>query len=153
MKNSTWSTKSIPIDFEIGENGCFNCISHKPGKRGYPRTYRGVIYKHVFEQMYGKVKDGLVIRHTCDNKMCINPEHMILGTQSDNYRDAVERHRFPIGSKRPNAILDEEKAAEIKRLLKESSLTQKEIGKMFGVDRGTIKNIKRGQTWKHVDVS
>lgn len=151
MKNSTtWSPKSIKIDFEIDSNGCFNCTSHKPGKRGYPRTHRGVVYRHIYEQMKGEIPNGLVVRHTCDNKLCINPEHLILGTQAENYQDALDRNRLPKGSKKPNAILDEQKVVEIKWLLKHSNLTQKAIGERFGVTRKLINRINCGYTWVHV---
>lgn len=144
-----WSRKSIPVDFVVTENGCFNCTSHKPGKRGYPRTYRGLVYRVVFEQMFGEVPKGQLVRHTCDNTMCINPEHLILGTPKDNLMDAFERNRMPLGSDRPNAKITEEQAKEVKRLLK-MNVRQIEIAKKLGINYCTVKQIKQGRTWKHV---
>ena len=46
----------------------------------------------------GKPPGKLIVRHTCDNKPCINPKHLVLGTTADNYRDAIERKRRPSGS-------------------------------------------------------
>lgn len=49
-------------------------------------------HRHVWEQAHGqRIPKGGVVRHTCDNKRCVNPAHLLLGTTSDNVRDAVER--------------------------------------------------------------
>ena len=41
----------------------------------------------------GEIPDGFVVRHACDNSACVNPDHLLIGTQADNIRDAVARGR------------------------------------------------------------
>lgn len=50
-------------------------------------------HRIVWETHYGSIPDGLLIRHTCDNPPCCNPEHLLLGTQKDNMHDMAERGR------------------------------------------------------------
>jgi hypothetical protein len=45
----------------------------------------------------GEIPDGYYIMHTCDNPSCINPDHLISGTQSDNIKDMVKKKRFRLG--------------------------------------------------------
>lgn len=64
----------------------------RPGKRS-----RCVgLHRLVFVQHAGLTLDaiaGAVVRHTCDNTRCINPQHLVLGTIADNNRDRAERGR------------------------------------------------------------
>ena len=79
------------------DSGCF--ISHlAPNGKGYcyvtmGRQRRERAHRFVFEYMNGKLDEGLVVRHTCDIRNCINPEHLISGTIADNQRDMAERSR------------------------------------------------------------
>jgi hypothetical protein len=146
--------KKYPIDFVVDDNGCFNCTSHKAGKRGYPRMRIGIkeilVFRFVYGQMFEPLQEGDLIRHLCDNKLCINPEHLRKGTQKENMRDALRNGRLPLGSQRANAKLDELKASAIKTLLDASDFTCNELGLCFGVSDTTIEQIRDNKTWKHV---
>ena len=50
-------------------------------------------HRWIFTHENGHIPDGLVIRHKCDTPLCVNPDHMELGTQQDNIRDMMERGR------------------------------------------------------------
>jgi HNH endonuclease len=85
------------IQFYVNERGCHICVSHRTGTHGYPCTNKngaGQNLHHVlYEETFGPIPFGWVVRHTCDDRMCINMDHMILGTKADNSRDIVERGR------------------------------------------------------------
>lgn len=138
------------FDFEIDSNGCYICTSHKPGtQRGQYRTIRvkrngkfTSIHRWIYSEMYGPVPDHLVVRHKCDNGLCVRPDHLELGTKADNSRDMVERGRNTNGPR----ILDEEKAKEIKDLLR-YGMTHKEIAGFYGVKPRTIGDISSGKRW------
>jgi len=85
------------IKFIINNSGCHICISHV-GHHGYPafsrnnKSYR--IHRFIWEQKFGKISEGLVICHKCDNKRCINLNHLFIGTQADNVHDAINKGLF-----------------------------------------------------------
>lgn len=143
------------LDFSIDDNGCFICTSHKPNTKGYPMIgehgKRYTIGRFIYNEMFGEIPEGHVIRHTCDNRMCINPAHLLTGTPKENSEDMVERARVSRGNKHPRAKLTEEKVLEIKDLLKKGELTQKKIADLFSVHRSAILGINLGRTWKHVN--
>lgn len=92
------------------------------------------------------------MRHTCDNKFCVNPAHLILGTQEQNVRDAVERRLNCRGERHGRRALSEVQVREIKRLLRDTTLTQKQIASRFPeITRSAVEGIASGRTWSWVE--
>ena len=89
--------KCKDIKFVVDNQGCHICTSHACGDAGYPvlkrdgKFTRG--HRYIYEQAFGPVPKGLVVRHTCDNRMCINLDHLLVGTRLDNYNDMINRGR------------------------------------------------------------
>lgn len=87
---------SKPIEF-LEIDGCFICISHDYKGQRYATMHKNGkftgVHRHVYTEMYGEIPKGKVIMHSCDNPKCINPEHLILGTQGENIRDCVTKGR------------------------------------------------------------
>lgn len=94
------------------------------------------------------------VLHHCDNPPCVRPDHLFLGTTSDNHRDSVTKGRWGDrsrhGTAQGNAKLDDDKVREILRLAGEGrsllSLSQE-----FGVSWPVIDGIVKGKLWKHVE--
>lgn len=59
-------------------------------------------YAHrvMYSAVHGEIPSGLLVRHTCDNRACINPSHLVTGTHDQNMRDMVERGRSTKGRTR-----------------------------------------------------
>lgn len=76
-----------------------------------------------------------VVRHTCDNRLCVNPEHLLGGTQGQNLRDAVKRGRWP------QAKLTETQVSEIREKFDGGGYTLAALGRAYGVSYQQIGNI------------
>lgn len=101
----------------------------------------------VAYQLYkGEIPKGMVIRHSCDNRKCVNLDHLILGTQTENIRDMDIRNRRGFRSKL-NLIQIE----EIKKLL-EQRYSQVEIAKRYGITQTAISKIKLGKSKRYKPV-
>lgn len=55
---------------------------------------RAYAHRVAWELTYGPIPNGLRVLHTCDNPRCVNPGHLMLGTQSDNIADSMRKGRF-----------------------------------------------------------
>lgn len=105
------------------------------------------LHRVVCERRHGPLGDLFAI-HTCDNKMCINPDHLRPGTSKDNAQDMASKNRHMFGEINGNSKLTEAQAKEIYHMIG----VHKEIGELFGVDRSTVSLIKRRKLWKHIHV-
>jgi DNA-binding CsgD family transcriptional regulator len=143
------------MDRKIGyyidmDTGCHICFSHRLDRNGYPQIKVGGrtrnIHRYLYECKYGKIQDGLIVRHTCDNRACINIQHLELGSHQDNMNDMVLRGRSLKGSKNAKSKLNEEIVLQILASDKSNS----ELSKMYGVTYETIRQIRKGMSWKHI---
>ena len=93
------------------------------------------------------IPEGLVICHKCDNKVCVNPDHLFTGTQLDNVLDREKKGRGAKGEDNGNSILNEPDVLEIKQRLAngEKGIS---IAKDFNVQPAAISKIKCGRSWK-----
>lgn len=144
------------IQFKIDENGCFNCTSHSSCRGGYKRIHVSkekhiLVHRFVYEQCFGEIPDGLIVRHKCDNPECINPEHLTLGTYKDNMRDKYERNRANNihGEEIKQAKLKEDDVKEIRFLLSKG-VKQIDIARKYNVSDSSIFRIKAGISWVRV---
>ncbi|MBV9332309.1 MAG: HNH endonuclease [Alphaproteobacteria bacterium] len=102
-------------------------------------------HRLCYTAIHGTIPDGLIICHHCDNRACIAPQHLFLGTKKQNFDDMCRKGRSPW--KPP--ILDEHKAAEIKaRLLAGESSAR--LARDYGVSASCIHDIRYKKSWKHV---
>ncbi len=99
----------------------------------------------------GEIPKEKEVCHMCDNKKCINPSHLFLGTHQQNMNDMVKKGRQNSvrGSQHANSKLNESKVKEIKKLLL-AGVFQRTIAKQFGVHQSIIKEINLNRRWKHV---
>jgi hypothetical protein len=112
----------------------------------------------------GPIDEGLLICHRCDNRACVRPDHLFLGTYADNSRDMVAKgrsatgnrtgtrlypERRPRGENNKKAVLTEERVRYIRDQVC-GGRSDRSIARELGVTAGTIFSVRTGRTWRHV---
>ena len=120
---------------------------HLAGKLVQAHHYSYLIY-------CGNLPNGSCVCHSCDNPRCVNPEHLFLGTHSDNMRDMHRKKRGnkPKGINHHKAVLTE---AIVQKIRKTYIPGSKRYGlsayaRKYGVLPGAIWSVVNGKTWSHV---
>ena len=104
------------------------------------------ISRYMFEKHRGAIPDKLCVLHHCDNRMCINPDHLFLGTRADNMADKLRKGRQTRGEDHYVAKLTEKQALRIKYKDEEPKLLAKELN----ISTKTVSDIRIGKSWKHI---
>lgn len=130
------------------ESGCHEwtgCIMpngygqfHKNGKTAYA-------HRVAYELVNGSLGD-LFVLHKCDNRKCVNPDHLFAGTFDENMADMVSKQRQAHGEKNYHAKLD----AETVRMIRSEIGLQREIADKYGITRSLVSLIRSGRIWKNV---
>lgn len=111
-------------------------------------------HRLAYELACGIIPTGLFVLHSCDNPPCINPEHLHLGTASDNIRECVERGRFSRNTARGelhySAKLTKSDVREIVRL-NHLGVSIKTLSIKYGIHKANIRLIVMRRIWASVD--
>ena len=94
-----------------------------------------------------RVPDGMVVRHTCDQPLCVRPDHLVVGTQAQNIADRDARGKAPRGERNPAAKLTAHQVGEIRR---RPHKRRASVAREFGVSESTIKQIWAGIIWRGI---
>lgn len=128
------------------------------GKSGYVLITFDGCYIKAHRASYiafkGNIPKELHVCHTCDNRTCVNPDHLWLGTAKNNAedRDKKGRKASTLGSKNGFNILNEQQVEEIKKMLHQG-ISQSEIGRKFNVSNKVIWCIAHKKSWSHINVN
>ena len=141
------------IDLNIDPE-CHECTSHSTSG-GYPCISRkGFKYMHryIYYQKTGQKPE--VVMHKCDNRICINPNHLKAGTRLENALDRSSKGRTVTsdrsGENNTQSKLTEEDVKSIRDMIYKG-YSNVSIGKSFGVTHQQISHIRCGRKWKEVE--
>lgn len=143
----------LKVDKE-GKNGCWNWTGANTGKgvgyghgrfsfKGKPMTATHYMLKHI---MNIGIPKGRVVLHSCDNTACVNPEHLTVGTQSENIKDSYLRNR----KKRTGVVVKLTEAAVNSIIKNKGTITVANLAKKYSVTEKTIYRVYSGATWSHI---
>ncbi len=94
----------------------------------------------------------MLVCHRCDNRACVNPAHLFLGTAADNSADMLHkgRHRVPRGNASPISKVTEAEVRQIRHLCDNRIMSQRAVAAKFGISKGAVSHIATRRDWKHV---
>lgn len=135
------------------KNGCWEWIGGI-NSSGYGcfkfQEKQQLTHRLSYSWFVGPIECGKLICHLCNNKKCVNPHHLYLGTQFENMRDAVKDGLIEVGEKSSSSKLKYKDVVSIKKEYKNSNLTQYELAKKYKTVQTNIHMIVSGKTWKNV---
>lgn len=153
--------------YSIVNNGCWNWNGASRGNGyGCIRIGNKIIDAHriAYNLFIGEIPKGMLVCHVCDNRRCVNPKHLFIGTYKDNFNDAIIKGRIKIYGKtgreveksRENARFNAvNRKYNIKLILDikadiNNGLKNKDICYKHGVNRFLVSNIKTGKNWSWI---
>ena len=152
IENRFWEK----VDIKDNNDVCWEWLA-SISKYGYGvitsqgKEYRA--HRWAFKLFYGYIDDNLDVLHKCDNRKCVNPHHLRLGTKSDNMREREERGRrkhypFGIHESHYSAKLTWKDVDKIREIYKGKHGEQSELARRYGVTYETIRGVVFEKTWK-----
>ena len=123
--------------------GCWECSSIGPAGYGTWRQGKPLgAHRATYQLFKGSITDSVL--HTCNNRRCVNPDHLYDGSRSQNYLDSVMAGTASRGSRHPRSKLKE---AQVLAIYADRSTPVKDLAKAYGVSRQIITDIHKGRKW------
>lgn len=138
--------------------GCWLWMGAKLSPKGYGVIGRDkgkgrtvLAHRMSYILAHGDIPEGLWVLHSCDNRQCVRPTHLFLGTAAVNTADMVSKNRHAFGEGQPTSKLKTKQIRDIK-LAAKNGTRNFVLAKKYGVSSSTICMIKSGKRWKHIEV-
>jgi len=123
-------------------------------------------HRIAYQLTKGEIPEGLVIMHSCDNRRCVNPDHLTAGTTAENQADMARKgrgtvgakstaHRFPEklprGADNVASKLDGDKVRAIRSRYAAGGVSQSHLARDYGVSQSVIFDAIHRKSWGHID--
>jgi hypothetical protein len=139
MIDTNKDDKRFMAKVSIRKNGCWIWKASRRGKYGCFSYKSKAIDAHRWSYLRwnGHIPEGMFVCHKCDNPLCVNPEHLFLGTHEENMKDASRKGR-----------LNQRKLTERQVFnIRMSNLSNQQLARKYGVWDSTIRRIRKYETW------
>jgi hypothetical protein len=106
-------------------------------------------HRFIWISKFGDIPNNMHVLHKCDNRLCVNPDHLFLGTHQDNMIDRNEKGRTAVqrGEKCGTSKLTEKEVKEIKDHYTKKEMSQYQLAKKYNVHQSVISRAINGKTW------
>ena len=124
-------------------------------KNGYGmfHVHRKCVTAHRFIYMRSRkvsVPSSMDVCHKCDNRLCVRPSHLYVGTRKVNMEDAKNKGRVAFGERQGRSVLTDLKVIEMRGLYSSGGYSMECLSKRFGCSLGTAFNAIRNKSWTHI---
>ena len=145
----------VKIEQGDNEDDCWKWHSYKSNGYGRFRINNKNQGAHRISYEYFnncKIKEGMIILHSCDNPECCNPKHLSEGTQAKNMADkeAKNRHNHVKGERHGNSKLTEVQVLKIREKYAIGNTSYSSLAKEYNIDYKCIRRIIDKKLWKHI---
>jgi len=106
-------------------------------------------HRFAYRLCCGDIPRGWMVCHHCDNRVCVRPTHLFLGTAAENSKDMITKKRSNLGARNPRAKLGNTEVVRIRELAS-WGVRAIALGSQFGVTASSIRNVISGRTWSHL---
>jgi len=138
LENDDWETRFWKYVKKC-ENGCWEWNGHNRNRYGLFARIRGVTesaHRIMWELKNGPIPEGKQVLHKCDNPPCCRPDHLFLGTITDNMADMVKKGR-------QYKKIEDEDVVEIRQRYAKGGISQRKLGAEFGIKQMQVSGIVR----------
>src|ERR1044071_9273813 len=104
-------------------------------------------HRFSYELAHGPIPEGMYVCHRCDNRRCVNPSHLFLGTHQQNIEDMVVKQRHAQGNRNGCAKLTVVDVVAIRQRYATGSVTQSALAAEYNVTQTAIYGVVRRITW------
>lgn len=134
---------------KISDGDCWNWIGAKDqdGYGIYSHNKKTVrTHRLLASVAHGEIGNGRIVMHLCDNPSCCNPAHLVIGSIQENVSDREKKGRRspPRGEMHRSSKITKAQSLDIRK----SSLTERELAKIYGIGKTQVGDIRRGLYWK-----
>ena len=142
--------------YTVTENECWEWRG-SVNKGGYGTTWKNgrcmLAHRYFYEAIVGCIPDGLFVLHRCDNRKCVNPDHLFLGTQQDNVSDMIAKGRRPrqCGEINGRALLSESDVQSIRQRYDRGGITYDDLATEYNVGRSTVASVILNRNWQDAE--